>query len=228
MSESALGLSPGSLTWRGPFAPETDELWVAMQAGEISERQYWAQRTAEVGKLTGKDWTEMSQFVSAARGADPEAVVRPEALQAIETASERGASLAVLSNELDLFYGRKFRDKLSFLKDFDVISDATYTLILKPDARAYLDCANQLGVKPRHCVFVDDQEKNVRGAQAVGMQAVQFDVREPGRSFEQALSMLESKKEHPEVLRVIKKAPAGSQNAGAMAMSAGEGQDASF
>ncbi len=190
LSESALGLAPGSLTWRGPFAPETDELWVSMQAGEITEREYWAQRTAEVGNLAGRDWTEMSQFVSAARGADPQAVIRPEVLQAIETARKHGARLAVLSNELDLFYGREFRDKLSFLKDFDVILDATYTLILKPDARAYLDCANQLGVKPRHCVFVDDQEKNVRGAQAVGMNAVQFDVREPGRSFGQALAML--------------------------------------
>jgi len=190
LSERALGLPPGSLTWRGPFAPETDELWVAMQAGEITEREYWAQRTAEVGKLAGREWTEMSQFVSAARGADPQAVVRPEALQAIETARKRGASLAVLSNELDLFYGPEFRAELPFLKNFEVIADATYTGILKPDARAYLDCTNQLGVKPRHCVFVDDQEQNVRGAQAVGMNAVQFDVREPGRSFGQAMAML--------------------------------------
>ncbi len=80
----------------------------------------------------------------------------------------------------------------------DVIVDATYTKILKPDARAYLDCANELGVKTRHCVFVDDQQRNVKGAQAVGMNTVQFDVREPGRSFEQALSMLNEITREPE------------------------------
>ena len=190
MTERALGLSPGTLTWRGPFAPESDDLWTAMQNDEISEREYWAQRASEVGNLLGEHWTEMSQFVKAARGADPESIIRPEAMDAIKSASEAGVRLAVLSNELDLFYGSEFRRNLPFLQKFDVVADATYTKILKPDPRAYLDCANELGVKPRHCVFVDDQERNVEGAKAVGMNAVHFDVRQPGKCFEQALSML--------------------------------------
>ena len=189
-TERALGLSPGTLTWQGPFAPESDDLWTAMQNEEISERDYWAQRTSEVGELLGEHWTEMSQFVKAARGADPDSIIRPEAMDAIDSAIAGGARLAVLSNELDLFYGSDLRENLALLQNFDVIADATYTNILKPDARAYLDCANQLGVKPRHCVFVDDQERNVKGAEAVGMNAVHFDVRQPGKSFEQALSML--------------------------------------
>ena len=51
-TEAALGLGKGSLTWRGPFAPETDPLWQSMQAGEISERDYWRVRTEEVALLT--------------------------------------------------------------------------------------------------------------------------------------------------------------------------------
>jgi putative hydrolase of the HAD superfamily len=187
LTERALGLPPGSLTWRGPFAPESDDLWMAMQNDEISEREYWAQRTGEVGNMLGEHWTEMSQFVMAARGANPESVVRPQAMQAIDAAMKRGTKLAILSNELDLFYGREFRSKLPFLKKFDVIADATHTKILKPDARAYLDCANELGVKPRNCIFVDDQARNVQGARAVGMNAVHFDVRHPERSFQQVL-----------------------------------------
>jgi len=190
MTERTLGLSPGSLTWQGPFAPESDDLWMAMQNDEISEREYWAQRTSEVGRLLGEHWTEMSQFVTAARGADPESVVRPEAVDAIDTAKARGAKLAILSNELDLFYGPEFRGHLPLLQKFDVIADATYTNMLKPDARAYLACAKELDVDPRNCVFVDDQARNVKGAQAVGMNAVHFDVRQPDRSFQQALSLL--------------------------------------
>jgi len=197
LTERALGLSPGSLTWQGPFAPESDDLWMAMQNDEISEREYWAQRTSEVGVLLGERWTEMSQFVIAARGAEPETVVRPQAMHAIETAKARGAKLAILSNELDLFYGPEFRNRLPLLQNFDVIADATYTKMLKPDARAYLDCAKALGVEPHNCVFVDDQARNVQGAIAVGMNAVHFDVRRPGKSFERALSLLAAL---PEVL----------------------------
>ena len=190
MTERALGLSPGSLTWQGPFAPESDDLWMAMQNDEISEREYWAQRTSEVGNLLGEHWTEMSQFVMAARGADPESVLRPETLQAIEAAKARGIRLAILSNELDLFYGPEMRSRLPFLKKFDLVADATYTKILKPDPRAYLDCARKLGVEPQRCVFVDDQKRNVKGAEAVGMHAVYFDVRRPGESIKQTLSLL--------------------------------------
>ncbi len=31
-NEQALGLPPGTLTWRGPFAPDTDEPWRRRQA----------------------------------------------------------------------------------------------------------------------------------------------------------------------------------------------------
>ena len=59
LSEAALGLAPGTLTWRGPFAPETDPLWQAMQADQITERDYWLARTRTVGKMVGETWNDM-------------------------------------------------------------------------------------------------------------------------------------------------------------------------
>ena len=52
-------------------------------------------------------------------------------------AREAGLKLAILSNELDLFYGVEFRKRFPLIELFDVIVDATYTKILKPDPRAY-------------------------------------------------------------------------------------------
>jgi len=190
MTERALGLEPGTLTWRGPFAPDSDELWCAMERDEITEREYWAQRTKEVGELVGRHWTAMSDFVTAARGANPAEVIRPQAVHAIETARNNGCKLAIVSNELDLFYGADFRDRLPFMKWFDVIVDATHTKILKPDPRAYQACIDGLTVDASQCVFVDDQHRNVVGALAVGMQAVHFDVQRPQTSYEQALELL--------------------------------------
>jgi putative hydrolase of the HAD superfamily len=190
LTERALGLPPGALAWRGPFDPDSDPLWVDMQLGKLSERDYWLARAREVGALVGETWTTMAELVTRARGADPAAVIRPEALDAIKAAKAAGAKLAVLSNELDLFYGADFRAKLPFLSRFDAICDATYTGVLKPAARAYLDCCAELGLPPGCCVFVDDQPKNVAGAKAVGMRSIRFDVRHPGDSFREAVAAL--------------------------------------
>ena len=98
--------------------------------------------------------------------------------------------LAILSNELDLFYGADFRDKLPFLADFDTIVDATYTDILKPDPRAYRACLDELGLAAEDCVFVDDQLRNIEGARAVGLQTIHFNVRKPRESYAAALELL--------------------------------------
>jgi len=191
LSEAALGLPPGTLQWRGPFDPASDPLWRAMQADEISERDYWMPRTQEVGRLLGEDWTEMQTLVQRARGADVAAVIRPEAVAAIERAKAAGHRLAILSNELDLFYGADFRQRLPLLARFDAIVDATHTGILKPDPRAYQDCLAQLGVRAQQAVFVDDQERNIEGALRCGLQVVHFDVHEPAASYDKALQLLE-------------------------------------
>jgi putative hydrolase of the HAD superfamily len=120
---------------------------LAAHAGhEISERDYWMARTRETGALLGETWDRMETLVQRARGADPDLVVRPEMLALITQARQAGCKLAILSNELDLFYGSALRQRLSCLKDFGAIIDATYTGILKPDARAYQAALDALGL----------------------------------------------------------------------------------
>jgi putative hydrolase of the HAD superfamily len=187
LTEQALGLKPGTLDWRGPFDPASDALWRSMQADQISERDYWKTRTSEVGQLVGEDWQDMSIFVQRARGADPQAVLRPEAEQAIRKAHRAGVRLAILSNELDLFYGKSFRERLPLLSLFEAIIDATYTKVLKPDSRAYAMVGEALGLPLSACIFVDDQRRNVDGALATGMPAVHFDVAQPAQSYAEAL-----------------------------------------
>ncbi|HEX7924644.1 MAG TPA: HAD-IA family hydrolase [Bradyrhizobium sp.] len=187
LTERALGLAPCTLKWLGPFAPDSDPLWAAMQRGEISERDYWLTRSREVGRMVGEDWQDMETFVKRARGADPETVIRPEAARAITLAADAGVRLAILSNELDLFYGAEFRTRLSILRHFDVIVDATHTGILKPDPRAYQSVLDELALEAEDCVFVDDQRRNITGAAACNMRTVLFDVRNPAASYGEAL-----------------------------------------
>lgn len=190
ITEKALGLPQGSLTWRGPFDTTTDPLWVSMQNREITERDYWLTRTRETGAMVGEEWSDMQTFVRRARGAEAELVLRPEARHAILKTKEAGLKLAILSNELDLFYGVEFRKRFPLIELFDVIVDATYTKILKPDPRSYELVLAQLGLDRDVCVFVDDQKKNIEGADAVGLPNVHFDVTQPGESYARALAML--------------------------------------
>ncbi|MEW7006196.1 MULTISPECIES: HAD-IA family hydrolase [unclassified Lentilitoribacter] len=190
ITEKALGLPSGSLTWMGPFDQANDPLWLSMQNDEISERDYWKIRTQEVAHLTNQNWSEMSDFVKAARGADPSAVIRPEFLETLASVKKAGIRTAILSNELDLFYGAGFRNKLPFLFEIDVIHDATYTKNLKPSPTAYTNILDELGLSAGACVFVDDQVRNITGAQTVGLPTVQFDVKKPRQSYQEALSLL--------------------------------------
>lgn len=187
-TEKALGLAPGTLGWKGPFEPETDPLWQAMSRDEITERDYWLRRAGEVGEIVGEKWDRMDAFVRRARGANPDAIMRPEALETIGKVRDKGLRLAILSNELDLFYGPEFRGQLAFLDAFDVIVDATYTNILKPDPRAYAFVTDALSLAAEDCVFVDDRPGNVKGGVAAGMRSVQFDVLCPRSSFVEALA----------------------------------------
>jgi putative hydrolase of the HAD superfamily len=187
MTERALGLSPCTLKWLGPFAPDSDPLWASMQRGEISERDYWLTRSREVGRLLGENWPDMETFVKRARGADPATVIRPEAEKAIRIVGDAGFKLAILSNELDLFYGADFRNRLAVLARFDTIVDASYTKILKPDPRAYRSVLDTLALEAEDCVFVDDQRRNIVGADACNMRTVLFDVRNPTASYGEAL-----------------------------------------
>jgi putative hydrolase of the HAD superfamily len=189
-TERALGLAPGTLTWRGPFDPPTDPLWQAMQRGELSERDYWLQRSREVGSLLGETWDAMETLVQRARGADPDRIVRPETAALVRQAQASGIRLAILSNELDLFYGRGLRERLPLLEGFERIDDATYTGVLKPDPQAYLGCLQALGLQAGEAVFVDDQPRNVEGARRLGIPTVAFDVTHPAASCEEARQLL--------------------------------------
>jgi putative hydrolase of the HAD superfamily len=188
--ERKLGLAPGTLRWRGPFDPDNDPLWRDMLADRISEREYWGQRAAEVGRLVGQEWTSPRMMMAHGLNEPIDSVTRPEALAAVRAVRDAGQKVGVLSNELDLFHGPGFGTKLSVLKLMHAIVDATYTGIMKPDRRAYQAVADALGAPIERCLMVDDQPRNIDGALAAGMQAEWFDVTRPSETYARVLNRL--------------------------------------
>jgi len=80
---------------------------------------------------------------------------------------------ALLSNIGKGSLARRFDDaELDEL--FDVVVPSAEVGMMKPDAEIYTYTADQLGVTPQECVFIDDREGYVDAAKQVGMQAIWF------------------------------------------------------
>ena len=187
--ERAFALPAGTLDWSGPLEGRDDPLWRAMQAGELTERDYWHQRAEELGARVGRP-LDVVGMIRAAREHDPDGCVRPEARALIDAARAAGRRVGLLTNELVLFYGEALARRLRVLDAFDTIVDGTWTRILKPDPRAYRMACVALDAAPGDVVFVDDQRRNVDGALACGLQAIHLDVNRPRDAFDEAARRL--------------------------------------
>lgn len=184
-----LGLPRDTFGWAGPTAPESDQLWRDMLADKLTEREYWAEMAKDIGRRLGQDW-EPLDYLNAARADNINDDIRPEIKRLISDVKTAGAKVGVLSNELELFYGKEAMESVDILKEIDAIVDATHTKILKPDPRAYAEILSLLDVPASKAIFLDDQPRNVAGSVDFGMEAIFFDVRYPGAVCTQAWDAL--------------------------------------
>lgn len=63
-------------------------------------------------------------------------------------------------------------------KDFFSLSNGNYYSyelgLYKPDPKIFYSVCSKINASPEQCVFIDDLQENVEGAQAVGMKAIRF------------------------------------------------------
>ncbi len=187
--EALLDLPNGALAWCGPFDPAADEPWRRMQAGEISEREYWSRTARETGELLGEIWS--IQDLCRAHNRLPQATaLRLDMLTLIADVKKAGLKFGILSNELELFHGSGWLENMPFAGQVDAVVDATHTNILKPDPRAYRLALQGLGLAARQVLFIDDQQRNVDGGAATGIRSLHFDITVPDVCIAQARALL--------------------------------------
>jgi 2-haloacid dehalogenase len=91
----------------------------------------------------------------------------------LEELRARGTPLYAITN----FNQDKFKETLQrfpFLSAFRDIVVSGDERVIKPDAGIYRLLLQRNGLAAEDCVFIDDSEKNVKGAEAVGMAGVHF------------------------------------------------------
>lgn len=187
--EAWLGLAPGTLPWRGALDPEGDPLWQRHLAGELSEGEYWMAFAAECERAGASPagYDHVMQAIFQAGYTD---VVRPEAARLVADAKAAGLAYGILTNELEALHGRRFVERFPAFRQADVLIDATRTGVRKPDPRSYRAAIDALGLAPADIVFVDDNPRYVAGGEAVGLQAILLDVRDPAAAFAEARARL--------------------------------------
>lgn len=187
--ETRLRLPEGRLDWAGPFDPARDPLWCDMQAGDITEREYWKRRVAEAAKAVGRPLT-LKGFFSVLYDRDEQDLVRREALDVLDLARAAGVPVGILTNDLAVYSTPAWIARMTVLKLFDAIVDCSTMRFLKPDPRAYAAGVEALGADPTATVFVDDQPRNIRGAVEAGLVAIHLDPQQPAVAFESARAAL--------------------------------------
>lgn len=173
----------------GGIAGDRDELWRRMLHRQVTERDYWAQRAAELGAAAGETWDTralMDRFYAL-----PEQEwLCGGTVGLMADAKAAGLRLGALTNDMTAFHGAEWVAQAEHLKLFDVIVDASLTGVPKPDPAAFAAGIEALGLPAEQIVFLDDMPWNIEGARRAGLTAVQVPWDDPGPAIDTARKLL--------------------------------------
>ncbi len=79
---------------------------------------------------------------------------------------------------------RPYLEREKFADAFDALTISAEVGVMKPDPAIFQHALDQLGVRPKEAVFVDDFPENIAGCEAIGMHGIHF------KSVEQTLKDL--------------------------------------
>jgi putative hydrolase of the HAD superfamily len=100
--------------------------------------------------------------------------LNPAMLAWIPRIKQAGFRLGILSNMGDgvLDY---MRPRFPWLAQFDHLTWSCELGVVKPDPAIYLHTVKKLNVSPDRALFIDNLQKNIVGAEAIGLHAALFE-----------------------------------------------------
>jgi len=173
----------------GGIASDRDELWQRMLRRQVTERDYWAQRAAELGAAVGETWDTRALMDRFYQLPEHEWLCAPT-IELMTDAKAAGLRVGALTNDMTAFHGSEWVARQEHLKLFDVIVDASLTGVMKPDPRAFRGGAQALGLPAGQIVFLDDMPWNVDGARQAGMTAIRVPWEDPAPAIDTARDLL--------------------------------------
>ena len=152
------GLEPDTLRQRFREDPSSRDLLIALETGQLDEDEFEPRFAAILGvKPEG-----LIERIFA--GGQPD----EEMLDAVQRAHDRGVRTGLISNS----WGTRRYDRALLARMFDGVVISGEVGIRKPSPEIYELGAEQIGLEPSQCVFVDDLPFNLKPAAELGMATV--------------------------------------------------------
>lgn len=153
------GLDPATIKNLFRTDPEALALLRKLETGEMKEEEFEAHFGAKLG-LEDHPHLIDSMFAGMAP--------HEQMVQAVRDLRAAGTTTALVSNS----WSTNHYDRDLLAEIFDAVVISGEVGLHKPEPEIYLRAAEEAGVEPADCVFVDDLRENCEGAEAVGMTAI--------------------------------------------------------
>lgn len=137
--------------------------------GTLSRREYWTEVLARVEIEISEEIFETLILV------DEESWVSENGQMIDFIRGNRGLmeKLGILSN-MPADFVPSIRKNFDWIEWFDYALWSCDVHLVKPERDIYMRVADELGLLPAECLFIDDSAVNVEGARAVGMEAIHY------------------------------------------------------
>jgi putative hydrolase of the HAD superfamily len=142
---------------------------LAYDKGLVSADEYWNDMARRAGTIFTAE--QIQKLVDA----DVESWLKFDASMYTfaKALREQGKRVAVLSN-MPLELGEALKSRTQGFEPFAHLTLSYEVHSVKPEPEIYEHCLAGIGLEPEEALFLDDRIENVRGAQRLGIHALQF------------------------------------------------------
>lgn len=161
------------------YGPE----WVGLDAGTITEEQAVLQVQARIPRFAGSVQHAMDLWHA-------DLTPMPGMPEIIDGLKARHYKVFLLSNTSLRFLN--YYRKVEMFRKLDGFVISAQEKLMKPDPAIYRCLCGRYGLLPQECLFVDDLQKNVEGAEACGWSGHRFAGAEELRRFLEKERILEA------------------------------------
>jgi epoxide hydrolase-like predicted phosphatase len=159
-----LGFESGAAMWAYIFEGEE---WGLAKTGRINDDEFWRRLLEPLGLVTleaRREWVR--------RLYGPQGSVHPRMRELLGRLKGR-YKLALLSNASD-WLETALSEEYQLDDAFDVVVVSALVGLAKPDPAIYQLTLERLGVPAPAALFIDDQVRNTRAAEALGIPSIVF------------------------------------------------------
>jgi len=147
-----------------PYIKAHKKFWAEFQTGSITEDVFWGRVCGELGAATPKGSLWGCAFAAIYRP-------REEMFALAASIKKNGYKTALLSNAeaatMEYFHRQGY-------DMFDVLIFSCAEGTKKPEREIYELTLERLGIKANESVFIDDRQRCIEGAKAVGLNTILF------------------------------------------------------